>query len=810
MTTSDNAFWGPASSADRRHATCRRSRGIRRDARKRTIGADIAIGALLTFGTIPLATAPAARADIDDVFDQLFSPFMDAATNTVDWEAFSAPAAWGTFFDPAHWEVAWSNLGGLSSAQASVASPTGWTALFDELIYTPIHTGVGQFINSDLGLQVGGVINQLLGSYAIGDGAAGTAENPDGGAGGWLFGDGGAGFDSTAEGTAGGAGGAAGWFGNGGTGGVGGAGAAGGDGGAGGWLLGIGGGGGAGGDGLVGGIGGAGGDGGWLFGIGGAGGAGGDGGDGGHGGDGGNAIGLLGSGGAGGNAGNSGVGADPTRLPALGGTGGNGSLLMLGDHGTVGQFGTGVPLSGGTGGFSTAGSWLIDSDGRVVILHGFDHVNKVAPYEPSADGFGADDAAFLAANGFNSVQLGLFWAAVEPEPGVFDYGYLASVAATVQTLADHGVHSNIYLHQDLYGSPFGGAGAPDWAVQTGGLPNIDVGFPWSYFVNPAQNHAWDAFWFNAKAPDGIGLENHYAQMLQVVAHYFKDNPGVAAFGVMAEPHAGSQWLSSAFGSPYFDSQQLTPFYDQSVAAIRSVDPYTPIFVQPNVLFNLGIPTQLGPVNDSNVIYSFQHFCPSVDLFGVDFMCNVFADLAIANAASYPDAYNIPAHIGGFGASDALGAHAAVLDAAARHQYGWATWVYTGTNDSTTTASSREAESLVYDTNLPPVGDNIDAAKLAVLAEPYPQAVAGVPTSWSFDNGTFQLSYSTEMANGQGVFAAGAQTNISVPAVIYPNGYDVTVTGGHVVSAPNVPVLIIASDAGATTISVTVTAAAAAG
>jgi len=762
------------------------------------IAAGTAAGALSALGLLPLAASPAARADVaDEVIGQVFSPFIDTATSVVDWTAF---------FDPAHWDAVVANLFDLGGAQAAVATAPDLTALFEELIYTPLHTGFGHWIESDVGQQVSTAINQLLGSYAIGDGSAGTVEHPDGGAGGWLFGDGGTGLDSTTEGVVGGNGGAAGLFGTGGSGGVGGSGAAGGTGGTGGWLLGFGGNGGAGGDGVggSGGIGGHGGDGGWLFGVGGQGGAGGDGGDGGHGGDGGSAVGLLGSGGNGGDAGMSAIGASPTGLPALGGAGGNGS--MLGTHGTVGHYGTGTSLGTGSGGFSTVGSWFTDSDGRIVILHGLDHVNKLPPYELSADGFGDDDAAFLAANGFNSVQLGLIWAAVEPEPGVFDYDYLASVAQTVQTLSNHGVSSIIYLHQDLYGGPFGGEGAPEWAVQTGGLPNLDVGFPWSYFVNPAQNHAWDAFWTNSQAPDGVGLENHYSQMLQVVANYFKDDPGVAAFGVVAEPHAGSQWLSSALGNPFFDSQMLTPFYDQAVSAIRSVDPYTPVFVQPSVLANLGFPTNLGEVDDPHVIYSFDHFCPSVDFFGVDLFCDVFADMAMANAAAYAGVHNVPAHIGGFGASDNLGAHSDLLQAAAKSQYGWATWVYSGQNDITTTSSSREAESLVYNTNLPPVGDNVDAGKLAVLAEPYPQAVAGTPNSWSFDHGTFQLSYTTTRADGMGSFVAGSQTNISVPPIEYPNGYQVSVTGGHVISAPNAPVLVIASDAGVTTVNVTVSAA----
>lgn len=99
----------------------------------------------------------------------------------------------------------------------------------------------------------------LFGRPLIGDGANGTAENPDGQNGGLLFGNGGNGFTQTTAGVAGGNGGSAGLIGNGG------AGAAGGLGGNGGWLYGNGGTGatgGQGGDFALGGNGGAGGAGG--------------------------------------------------------------------------------------------------------------------------------------------------------------------------------------------------------------------------------------------------------------------------------------------------------------------------------------------------------------------------------------------------------------------------------------------------------------------------------------------------------------------------------------------------------------------
>ncbi|WP_151882655.1 PE family protein, partial [Mycobacterium tuberculosis] len=93
--------------------------------------------------------------------------------------------------------------------------------------------------------QVLGLINAptqaLWGRPLIGNGADGTAANPNGGAGGLLYGNGGNGFSQTTAGLTGGTGGSAGLIGNGGNGGAGGAGANGGAGGNGGWLYGTGG-----------------------------------------------------------------------------------------------------------------------------------------------------------------------------------------------------------------------------------------------------------------------------------------------------------------------------------------------------------------------------------------------------------------------------------------------------------------------------------------------------------------------------------------------------------------------------------------
>ena len=148
-----------------------------------------------------------------------------------------------------------------------------------------------------------------------------------------------------------------------------------------------------------------------------------------------------------------------------------------------------------------------------------------------------------------------------------------------------------------------------------------------------------------------------------------------------------------------------------------------------------------------------------------------------------------------------------MQAANGNLIGWTEWAYSSQGHITTTVSPPSSESLVYNPEDLPVRSNVNTANLDTLAEPYPQVISGTPTSWSFDNGTFDFTYSTEEADGLGSFPTGSQTTISVPTVEFPNGYEVSVTGGQVVSAPDAPELVIASNAGASTVPVVVTSTA---
>ncbi|WP_205874926.1 PE domain-containing protein [Mycobacterium camsae] len=224
-----------------------------------TAATDLAeIGAALQAGNLGavLPTTELAAAAADEVSAAIAALF---GTHGLQYQAAAVQAA-------SHYEQFLQNLGvaaaSYAGAEAAAAQTLGdldslAAQGFQSLVYGPIHAAGDAWIASPFGQALDPIINTpttlLLGRGLIGHGAAGTAANPTGGAGGILFGDGGTGYSPTAGVTPGGAGGNAGLIGNGGAGGAGFGGAIGGTGGVGGWLMGNGGLGGAGGTGGAGG-----------------------------------------------------------------------------------------------------------------------------------------------------------------------------------------------------------------------------------------------------------------------------------------------------------------------------------------------------------------------------------------------------------------------------------------------------------------------------------------------------------------------------------------------------------------------------
>jgi endoglycosylceramidase len=439
---------------------------------------------------------------------------------------------------------------------------------------------------------------------------------------------------------------------------------------------------------------------------------------------------------------------------------------------------------------SHKGRWLTDATGRVVNLHGINMVYKRAPYAPDATGFGEDDAAFLAAQGFNAVRVGVIYKAVEPQPGVYDDAYLDRIRATVDTLAAHGIVALLDFHQDMYNERFQGEGWPDWAVMDDGLPAQPAsGFPNNYLLMPALQRAFDHFFAN----DG-GLQDHYAAAWAHVAARFRDAPNVVGYELLNEPWPGSTWADciNPGGCPVNDAR-LEAFDKRVLAAIRAADPRTLVWAEPYVLFNQGAGTMVGALGDPNVGFSFHDYCLVAEQPGSDTACAKSDDLVFQHALDHVAATKEALMLTEFGATDAASVLGPMLQRADRNMVSWLEWHYCGCDDPTTSGPG-DKQAIVLDPAKPPSGANLKTATLDQLVRPYPQVVAGTPESWSYDAGTFKARW----------LAKKGESEIVLPSRDYPNGYAAQVQGGSITSAKGAELLRVHACRGVPEVAVTVT------
>lgn len=454
------------------------------------------------------------------------------------------------------------------------------------------------------------------------------------------------------------------------------------------------------------------------------------------------------------------------------------------------------------------GRWLLDRQGRVVVLHGTNQIRKLAPYTPSSIGFGADDVAAMAKAGFNTVRLGLIWKGLEPTPGRYDRAYLADLAGTVKLFTDRRINVVFDFHQDMLNEAFDGEGLPDWAVRSDHLPTVpNCGFPMNYFVMPALQRAWDHLWANDVTDStGRSVQTAFVAMWKRVAKQFRDDPYVVGYDLFNEPFPGSAYALcfSPLGCP--QDQQLEKFERRVMAGIRSVDPHTTLYYEPWVTFGSGAGTSMKDPGVGTSGFSFHNYCltgltglgPNTPVIAP--LCDkVFEQVPLANAAQRArNGLGAPL-MSEFGAVQDAPVIERIANAADQYLTSWQSWAWFNEDPS----GPRQNEGVVKDPAKPPTGANLNKPLLGALTRAYPQAVAGTPTSYGYvpSTGVFRLRYTTAKVGG-GWFAAGARTRIAIPAGSYPRGTRVTVAGGRVVSRAD-HVLVIASSPGATAVSVTV-------
>jgi len=306
-----------------------------------------------------------------------------------------------------------------------------------------------------------------------------------------------------------------------------------------------------------------------------------------------------------------------------------------------------------TGWVEVSGMRLLDASGKPLLLHGINVANK-SPQEGYVGDIGPSDFATIRSWGMNCIRLAIFWDGLEPQPGHIDEAYLERIAQRVEWAKAQGLYVLLDMHQDLYSVRFSD-GAPVWATLDEGK-QYTPGAVWSdaYYSSPAVQAALDHFWANSAAPDGVGLQDHYARVWQRVAQRFQAEPAVLGYDLMNEPFPGrdasrllqavlqrlsellavrlgtqapsTEALFTMEGTPQgrrqitawlkdkalftgmlepaapimqeFECDRLMPMYARVYKAIRAVDSRHILFLEPAMSANLGVPSALAPLRDA--------------------------------------------------------------------------------------------------------------------------------------------------------------------------------------------------------------------
>jgi len=356
-----------------------------------------------------------------------------------------------------------------------------------------------------------------------------------------------------------------------------------------------------------------------------------------------------------------------------------------------------------------SGTRFIDSYGRQVILSGVNKVNKNQQMNyTDKDSLGS--YSHLADLGFNVIRLGIIWDGVEPEPGKFDEKYLDKIEERVKWAESNGIYVLLDMHQDLY-SVLYSDGAPVWATLSENQPHVK-GDVWSdsYFLSPAVQKAFDSFWANSPAPDGSGLQDHYAKMWKHIASRFANSKAVLGYDIMNEPFNGSQgnevlpvilngyaqlfaeetgkvltpqelgeiWASEekrfeALGRmkssekysrvldaatescQQFEKNTLQPMYQKMSDAIREVDTTHILFLEHSYFGNTGIRSGIEPVKRKNgktdplVAYGPHGYDLLVDTKNYDSQSNERVGLIFNRMKETSERMNVPVLVGEWGA-----------------------------------------------------------------------------------------------------------------------------------------------------------------
>ncbi|QES47619.1 endoglycoceramidase [Streptomyces venezuelae] len=400
-------------------------------------------------------------------------------------------------------------------------------------------------------------------------------------------------------------------------------------------------------------------------------------------------------------------------------------------------------------------TFIADGQGRALQWRGFNLADKNSRGANAFAGIQERDLKEMSARGFNLARLAFFWDDLEPTPGHYDRGYLTKMRRILDWADRYHIKVILDAHQDVYGPHFGFRGIPAWATRDEGLPFTPTPDDWfAGYFQPSVQTAFDHLYKDAD------LRAAHARMWMTVASDLGRHPALLGYDLMNEPFAkfleGEDLPTAA---ARFEATELTELWNRLAKAIRLVDRRSWVFVEPTVIVGLGVPTQLGRIDDPHAGYA-PHFYETAMETGADYDPNgTFVPAYEAAISDYPTRHRMPVIVGEWGGNPSIPhGRQFVTDMTAamdRFSSGWTWWQWC------------RGGSYCFLDQTGAVKPNAQ-----LLVQPYARAVAGDPLTYAYDPATrtYTLTFRTR-------HTADGPTQITVPRDTYPGGYRVDVRGG---------------------------------
>lgn len=269
---------------------------------------------------------------------------------------------------------------------------------------------------------------------------------------------------------------------------------------------------------------------------------------------------------------------------------------------------------------------IFDAAGRQVLLRGI-NLNSLGDYYqgnpnyPQVIPLVASDFPRMAQYGMNVVRLIVSWSALEPQRDQIDYAYIERVRAAVAAAKAAGIYTILDMHQDAWGkfiaSPpgiscpsgrepaIGWDGAPQWATLFDNRSTCRaVGVR---ELAPAVSTSFDSFY-----ADRDGIQAQLVKTWAALAGAFANEPAVAGYDLLNEPHFGSDLLGAAPKLAQYSAKAITAIRDGERAAggFPHIVFFEPVAVWP--VIDGAPPADFSA--DDNLVFAPHNYAESITAF----------------------------------------------------------------------------------------------------------------------------------------------------------------------------------------------------